>query len=186
MFLPDDDTIYPDHVARIMVALLRSGGAVAHGNALLRYLGRTAAGADILRGFNARVFSQTMTLSEGLVASPVSVNQCIQHRRVFEEIGWMINDSDVADNEFHMRLIQRYTPVFVPNATCEFRDHQRGSLGKSADLGAALKTIYDEVHPFPGRAYLAEMRRQALDNVARRVPGESPFAPTFLISQTPP
>jgi len=186
MFLPDDDTIYPDHVSRLMAALLRSGAAVAHASALLRYLGRTETGADVLRGFNARVFSQTLTRSEGLVASPVSVNQCLQHRRIFDEIGWFLNDSAVADNEFHMRLVQRYTPIFVPNVTCEFRDHQRGSLGKSLDLGAALKAVYEEQHPFPGRAFLGEMRRQALENVARRVPGESPFAPTFVISQTPP
>ena len=182
MFLPDDDWIYPDHVTRLMGALLRGGGSVAHGAALLRYLGRSPAGDDVLRGLNATIFSQTLTLPEALVASPVSVNQFIHDRKVFEEVGWFLNDSAVGDNEFHMRLLQRYTPVFVPNTTCEFRDHQGASLGKSADLGAALRNVYAEVHPFPGREFLADMRSRALEGIARRVPGESPFSPTFWIS----
>jgi glycosyltransferase involved in cell wall biosynthesis len=182
MFLPDDDWIYPDHVARLMSALLRAGGPVVHGAALLRYLGRAPDGAETLRGLNATIFSQTLTLPEALVASPVSVNQFIHDRRVFADVGWFINESEVGDNEFHMRLLQRHTPVFVPNATSEFRHHERSSLGKRADLGAALTRVYNEVHPFPGRAFLADMRRRALENIARRVPGEPPFAPTFHIS----
>jgi hypothetical protein len=165
-----------------MSALLRAGGPVVHGAALLRYLGRAPDGAETLRGLNATIFSQTLTLPEALVASPVSVNQFIHDRRIFEQVGWFVNDSDVGDNEFHMRLLQHSTPVFVPNTTCEFRDHQRASVGKNADLGAALRKVYDEVHPFPGREFLADMRKRALENIARRVPGEAAFSPTFWIS----
>jgi len=182
MFLPDDDWIYPDHVTRLMAALLRGGGAVAHATALMRYLRRSPAGEDVLRGLNATIFSQTLTLPEALVASPVSMNQCIFDRRVFADVGWLLNDSAVGDNEFHMRLLQRHTPVFVPNATCEFRDYDRPSMGKDADLGAALAAVYADLHPFPGREFLADMRRRALERIARRAPGEAAFAPTFTIS----
>ena len=91
------------------------------------------------------------------------------------------SDSSVADNEFHIRMLQRYTPVFVPNVTCEFRDHQRTSLGKNNDLAAGLREVYEVHHPYPGRAVLADLRRQTLENVARRPPGQSPFSPTIRI-----
>jgi len=180
-FLPDDDWIYPDHVARIMAALLRGGAVFAHGAALLRYFKRAADGSDALRGFNMSTFAKTIDLREALVASTISLNQCIQHRRVFDELGWFLNDSPVSDNEFHMRLLQHHTPVFVPNVTCEFRDYERGSFGKNADLGAALKHVYDEVHPFPNRPVLAEIRERTLASINARPAGVSPFEPSVVL-----
>ena len=180
-FLPDDDWMYPDHVMRVMAALLRGGAIWAHSSALLRYFKRADDGSDALRGFNMSTFAKTIDLREALVASTVSVNQCLQHRRVFEDLGWFLNDSAVSDNEFHMRLLQHHTPVFVPNVTCEFRDYERGSVGKNADLGAALKHVYDQVHPFPNRPVLTEIRQQTLTSIAARPPGVSPFEPSVLL-----
>jgi hypothetical protein len=101
---------------------------------------------------------------------------------VFEEVGWFLNDSTVTDNEFHIRMLEHYTPVFVPHVTCEFRDHQRTSLGKSNDLAGGLREMYEIYHPYPGRPILADLRRQTLENVARRPPGEPPFSPTIRIA----
>jgi len=180
-FLPDDDWIYPDHVERIMSALLHAGASVAHSAALLRYLKTGPDGGDVLRGFNMSTFSKTIDLREALIASTVSLNQTIQHRSVFENVGWFLDDSAVTDNEFHMRLLQHYTPVFAPNVTCEFRDYDRPSLGKSADLGAALKHVYEHVHPFPNRPVLNDVRQRTLASIALRRPGESPFQPSITV-----
>ncbi len=180
-FLPDDDWMYPDHLERLMVAIVRAGTTWAHSSALLRYFKQAADGSDTLRGFNMSTFAKTIDLREALVASTVSVNQCLQHRRVFDELGWFLNDNAVTDNEFHMRLLQHATPAFVPNVTCEFRDYERASVGKNADLGAALKRVYDEIHPFPDRPVLNDIRERTLASIAARPPGVSPFEPSVLL-----
>jgi hypothetical protein len=80
-----------------------------------------------------------------------------------------------------MRVLQHYSPIFVPSVTCEFRDHERGSLGKSADLGGALKQVYEELHPLPHRPVIEEVRRATLASIARRPAGQSPFPPSFVV-----
>jgi hypothetical protein len=185
MFLPDDDWIYPDHLERLVAAVLRSGAGFAHSSMLLRYLETLPDGAERVAGFNASTFSRTANLTEVLLASPVSINQCLIHRRCIERIGLFVNDSAVADNEYLIRLLQHYTPAFVPQMTCEFRDHQRGNLGRSNDLGPALAHMYEQLHPQPHRPLLNAGRQEALANVARRVPGASPFPPTIAFVQTP-
>ena len=185
LFLPDDDWLYPDHITRVMNGLLTGGATFAHSSALLRFIRPQADGRDGVYGFNMRTFSRTVNLRDALIASTISVNQCIQHRGVFAEVGWFRNESVVADNEFHTRMLQRYTPVFVPHVTCEFRDHERGNIGRSNDLHGGLKEMYELIHPCPDRPVLAEMRRQTLLNVARRAPGQSPFPPTLTFTTSP-
>jgi hypothetical protein len=185
-FLPDDDWMYPDHIERLMDAILRSGAAFAHSSMLLRYLATRDDGAERLSGFNASTFAKTMNLTEALLAAPVSINQCLIARRCIEEVGWFLNDSVVADNEYMIRLMQRFTPAFVPRMTCEFRDHQHGNLGRANALGPALEYIYTDVHPTPQRPLLNAVRAEALANIARRVPGESPFPPTIAFTAAGP
>ena len=69
--LPDDDWLYPDHIDRLVIAMLRSGEPLAHSNTLIRYVKRLGDGLDT-SGFNASVFVDTATPSEALICTPVA------------------------------------------------------------------------------------------------------------------
>lgn len=179
-FLPDDDSIYPDHIERIMFALLRAGAKVAHANGMLRYVERTAAGEWRTTGVNATLCSETLTPASALVATPVSVNGVIQHRSVFDEIGWWLPDSVLADLELHMRQGPRYVFVHADDVTFEFREHA-GNQAKAWDFPTELLRIYTDVHPVADRPTLAAYRQATHAAMAARVPGQPAFPPTLRV-----
>ncbi len=180
-FLPDDDTIYPDHIERIMFALLRSGAKLAHGNGMLRYVERMPDGNWKTTGVNATLCSDTLTPTLALIATPVSENAVIHHRSVFEEAGWWLNESCLADLELHMRLGLRYVFVHVDMITFEFREHP-GNQAKLLDFAGELERIYRDLHPVPDRPMLAAHRKETHAAMAARVPGQPAFPPTIRLS----
>jgi glycosyltransferase involved in cell wall biosynthesis len=182
--LPDDDWYYPDHFERLMNAIFRSGCSIAHGTALLRYLEQTETGAWRTSGFNATTFSETLAPTDALVTSTVGGNQLVVPARVYEELGWYIADSDVADNEIHARWAAHYFYAFVDHVTSEFRDHE-GSMGRSLDFVTALKRVYSELHPRPDRPLLNHIREATIENVRQREAGKSAFSPTIRLKKTP-
>jgi hypothetical protein len=179
--LPDDDWMYPDHVERVMYALLRAGAKVAHGNGLLRYVERLPDDSWKTTGFNGRLLTETLTQTLALLATPVSENGVIQHRSVFAEAGWFLADSALNDLEFHMRLGRRYVFVHSDHVTFEFREHAKNHA-KSLDFATELKRLYTDVHPVPGRPLLEAEREATYQAMAARVPGRPAFPPTFVIS----
>jgi hypothetical protein len=182
--LPDDDWIYPDHVERIVYAALRSGAAIAHGCALLRFVEPSGNGMWRTRGFNNRTFSQTQMPTEALVSATLGGHQMLVHRSAYEAAGGYLLDSDIADNEIHVRFTQRYFYAFVNHVTAEFRDHA-GGQGRRCDFPAALRDVYENLHPVPGRPLLMRTRQATIENVASRPPGEPPFPMTLLLNTDP-
>jgi hypothetical protein len=179
-FLPDDDTIYPDHIARIMFAMLRTGAKIGHGNGMLRYVERAPDGSWDTTGVNATVLSETLTPTTALVATPVSENAVIQHRSVFEEAGWWLADNSLADLELHMRFAKRWVFVHADDVTFEFREHAHNQA-KSLDFPTDLTRIYTELHPEPHRPVLASYRQHAHAGMAARIPGQPAFPPTIRV-----
>ena len=180
--LPDDDRLMPDHIERMVNAMLRSGAKIAHGAGLLRYLERLEDGSWITSGFNATTFSQTLAESDALISSTIGGHQMLVHRSIYEDVGWYLLDNDVSDNEMHVRITKKYTYAFDDHITSEFRDHA-GGQGRQADLAAAMREIYDVVHPVSGRPLIEKTRALTLDHVAKRVAGEPPFPPTLRIQR---
>jgi hypothetical protein len=180
-FLPDDDLIYPDHVERLMSALLRSGAKIVHGNGMLRYVTFRPDGSFVTTGFNAALLSDTITPTLALIATPVSLNSVIHHRSVFEETGYWIIDSPLNDLELHIRQGQRYVFVHVSHTTFEFREHS-GNLAKKLDFATEARRLYDEVHPRPDRPYLQANRAATAASFARRIPGQPAFPPTLTLT----
>jgi hypothetical protein len=179
-FLPDDDSIYPDHIERVMFAMLRSGAKIAHGNGMLRYVERAGDGEWKTTGLNATLCSDTLTPTMALIATPVSENGVIQHRSVFDEAGSWSSESALADLELHMRLGVKFVFVHVDDVTFEFREHA-GNLAKGLDFAPELLRIYTEVHPAPERPNLAPYRRETHAAMAARLPGEPAFPPTIRL-----
>ena len=179
-FLPDDDLIYPDHIERVMYALLRSGAKIAHGNGMLRYVKRNAAGGWTVTGVNGTLCGESLDPHSAAIATPVSENAVIHHRSVFTEAGWWLDDSVLSDLELHMRYGVRYVFVHSDLMTFEFREHP-GNQAKLADFPTELERIYRELHPPAGRPYLAEDRLRTLAAMRQRVPGQPAFPPTISI-----
>jgi hypothetical protein len=179
-FLPDDDLIYPDHVERVMFAMLRSGAKLAHGNGMLRYVERTADGDWKMTGVNGTLCGESLNPNVASIATPVSENAVIHHRSVFSEAGWLLADSALNDLELHMRYGNRYVFVHSDAMTFEFREHP-GNQAKTLDFPTELERLYRDVHPMPGRPILAEDRRSTLEAMRRRVPGQPAFPPTITI-----
>jgi hypothetical protein len=177
--LADDDALEPDHVEALVTAMLLSGASMAHGNCLIRY--QQAIGADewATVGFNARMFNATATPSMALLATPISGNAVMLHRRIFATLGPLRADSMLADQEMQMRSLQRYAYVYVDRMTAEWRARGKENFTTTADSAPELRRIYDELHPQPGRPEIERRRREALERIATRPKGVFAFAPTL-------
>jgi hypothetical protein len=183
-FLPDDDSIYPDHIERVMYALVRSGAKIAHGSGMLRYVERAADGSWLTVGFHARLLADTLTPNLALVATPVNFNAIVHHRSVFDEAGYWMMDSCLSDLELHMRQGVRYVFVHADSITFEFREHA-GNQAKKNDFAREALRLYDVIHPAPDRPLLRESRMRTVDIFSRRRSDRPAFEPTLSLPPTP-
>jgi len=180
-FLADDDWLYPDHVDRLVTAMLRSGASIAHSNLLIRYIERLEGGAVLTTGYNGSIFIETATPSEAMVCTPIAGHAIMWHRSVFEDIGGWREDCDLADQEIQLRALDRYAFVYVDQVTAEWRIHGENFSSK-ADAGTEQRRIYDVLHPLPDRPLITKTRNQVLDNIASRPPG-AVFPPTIIMKR---
>jgi hypothetical protein len=180
--LADDDTLFPDHVERVMAAILRSGAQIAHANTLIRYEERGPGGQLTVTGYNAIVFSDSTTPTEALISTPVAGQSLIIHRDTVDAVGGYSDKTLLADQEFQMRLATRYVFAYADATTNEWR--VRGGENRSArtDGGAELRRVYDEFYPVPGRPMIQEQRRKTLEGFAARPKGFI-FGPTVRIER---
>lgn len=184
--LADDDTLYPDHVERLMTAMLRSGACVAHGNTLIRYQERLDDGSLLLSGFNGVVFRDSATPTEALVATPIAGQSIIIRRDIIDEIGGYSEATALADQEFQMRAANRYVFAYVDALTSEWRVRGgKENFSSRTDGGAELRKVFEELHPVPERPVVEGFRRAALDGFAQRPTGYI-FTPTVRVRQPGP
>jgi len=105
------------------------------------------------------------------------MHQTLQRRDIFDEsdMGWPLLDAVGADQEYHMRLLERYQFAAVDVVTTEFRDHP-GNSGKVFNWADAMRHIY-ALRPATGRPYTEQFRRQAIEKLEAAPPGESANRP---------
>jgi hypothetical protein len=137
-------------------------------------------GAWVTTAFNGTTFCQTIFPSDCLISTTIGGHQALMHRSVYEDVGWYLLDSEVSDNEIHIRISKRYFYAYDDHVTTEFRDHA-GGQGRQWDFPAAMRHIYNEVHPVTNRPIIQEMRRATLEHVEKREPGKPPFVPTLIL-----
>jgi len=166
--LADDDTLYPDHVERLMGAMLRSGARVAHGNTLIRYQDRDAGGELTTTGFNSIVFSDSTTATEALVSTPIAGQSLIIRRDILDEIGEFSIETQLPDQEFQMRAANHYVFVWIDQCTSEWRVRNLENLSSKVDREAELRKVYEQLYPVPDRPWIQEHRRQTLAGMAER------------------
>ena len=177
--LSDDDWLYPDHIERLAIAMLRSGEPLAHSNTLIRYVVRGDDGF-LTRGFNASIFFDTVTPGEALICTAVAGHSVLFRRSLFEEIGGWREDSALSDQEFQLRALQRYSFAYVDHFTCEWRIHTENFSSKTDAVGEQRR-IFELLHATPDRPYITEQRAAMLANIAARPKGEV-FPPTTSLA----
>lgn len=178
--LADDDTLFPDHVERVMVAMLRSGACVAHGNTLMRYDRRGDDGGLTVSGYNATVFNDSTTPSEALIATPISGQSIIIRRDIIEASGGYSLETALADQEFQLRLAGQYVFAYADALTNEWRIRGGENFSSRTDGGAELRKLYEQLHPVLDRPIVEQKRRATLEAAARRPKGFI-FEPTVRL-----
>jgi Glycosyl transferase family 2 len=182
--LPDDDWFYPDHIELMMAAILRTGAAIAHSFALLRFLEHDAQGHERTYGFNTLPYAATVNPTSSLVGTPVAMSQCLQRRDTYDaaDVGWPLLGVAAeagSDQEYFMRILKRHQLVAVDRYTCEFRDHA-GNSGKTYNWADAMDYIYREEQPLSGRPITESLRETTL-GLLRKIPvGENTNKPNIV------
>ena len=181
----DDDWLQPDHIETLVGAMLRSGAAVAHGNALIRHQEREPDGSFVTVGFNAAVFADTTTPTAALVSTPIAGNAMIVRHDILSEIGSWRDDTMLHDQEFHMRAASRYAFAYVDRMTTEFRSRGKHQYSNTADSRPELRRLFDELHPVVGRPVVQSQRDEALERVSRRPKDQAHVFPATISIEPP-
>jgi hypothetical protein len=181
-FLADDDRLFPDHVDRLMAAMLASGAAIAHGNTLIHYAQRRPDGVTLTTGYNASVFVETVSATEALTSSPIAGHGLVWRKDVFDAIGPWREDCALADQEVQLRAAQRYVFAWVDQMTAEWRIRDGENFSSKINPYAEQRRIYEELHPTT-RPKVRGMRERVLDIIKNRPPGTI-FAPTLTAAST--
>jgi GT2 family glycosyltransferase len=184
--LADDDFLAPDHVEALVTAMLISGASMAHGNCLIRYQEAVSEGKYATVGYNASVFNDTVTASIALMATPISGNSIMIHRRVFETVGPYRDDCMLADQEMQMRALQRFAFVYVDRMTAEWRARGKENFSTTADSVPELRRMFEELHPQPQRPEIERRREETLERIANRPKGVFAFPPTIAFGPQAP
>lgn len=159
VFCGDDDFVFPDHVARLVEALERSGAGIAHAEGLIAFVeGRNLVS---LTGFGYGIDD----MAEHDVANAFYPPHAVLVRRdVVERAGRFDEAMPVAeDYDYWVRLAAASDVVHVSSTTCGYAaraDDSHVSVRHRSDLPAAHAAIYAR-HPRPERPLL-EARRIAL------------------------
>jgi glycosyltransferase involved in cell wall biosynthesis len=177
--LCDDDLFMPDHIERMVAAMLRSGMAIAHGNANIRYQEKNGKGEIVTSGSNVSIFTDTATPSEALVSTPIAGHALVYRRDAWDAFGGMSPESDLADQEMQLRALRMYNFVYVDAVTCDWGIREDRNFSARVDSGRELRRLFDEVYPLPDRPFVREQRERILAIVAGRPKGKVAFEPTI-------
>jgi hypothetical protein len=184
-FLADDDFFMPDHIERMVAAMLRSGMAIAHGNAAIRYQEKNAKGEIVTTGSNVSVFIDTATPSEALVSTPIAGQALVFRVDAWNAFGSIRAESDLADQEMQLRAMLTYNFVYVDAVTCDWGVRGDRNFAAKVDIIPELRRVYDELYPLPDRPAIREQRERILGVVASRPKGKVAFDPSITWSEGP-
>lgn len=181
-FLADDDLLLPDHVERMVAAMLHSGMEIAHGNAVIRYEDENSRGEIVTTGSNMSVFNDTATPSEALVSTPIAGQSLMFRRAAWDAFHGASAESSLSDQEMQLLAMRMYNFVYVDAVTCDWGIRGDRNLAASIDASPELRRLYDELYPLPDRPLIRERRERILANVAGRQKGKIAFVPTITWS----
>lgn len=169
-FLSADDRLYPDHLERLIGALLRYDAGAAHANTLVRYEQRNADGEWRTVGFNGRVFNATTFPSAALISTWIGGPSLVVRRDVVERASRWAGQRPVADQAFQLGLWQHAPVVWVDQFTVERRVREQEYITVLHSAGE-MRRMYDELVPVDGRPMIGTLRAQMLESIAAQPHG---------------
>lgn len=170
--IPDDDVFYPDHIARMVEAALRSGRSILHANIIFRLL-EPQHGGYRTYGFRSHYHGH-LDPSETLGVVNVSVQGMLFKRSVFDDEPFYDDEIPLtADSEMVMRLSRRFDflHVDVIGGEAHYRNDQSQQSQKN---GALLLAEMSEVfarYPVEGRPDIARVRETSLAAMSSMLSG---------------
>jgi hypothetical protein len=185
--LADDDALYPDHIARLLDVLERTGASIAHSNIVIRYETAGVDGTMLTTGYNSSVFAYPVDRTVIYASSPVAGQALLMRRAALDHVGLLDESTILADQEIQLRLSKKYEFLHLDRVTGEWLVREKRqdqiSTSKDKDIPGALKRMF-ESHPATGRPYIEALRVGTLANVASRDPGYV-FPPTLELRPKP-
>ncbi len=180
-WLDDDDRLFPDHVARLVDALVHSGGVVAHADTLSEYFDRETDGSYRAYGYavylDGDVDRDTIHISDGI--GPMSA---LLDRSVLTESGGFDEEFRHAEDwELWIRLARAHDFVHVRAVTAAYaiRDDASNMMqyGGEAMLHAMRRFV--SLDDLRDRPILAAARRELIATMDR-MGGRAGFTPPPL------
>lgn len=163
-FLADDDELFPDHIARLVEALRRSGASVAHGNAVNRLLEDDGRGGSRVYGYLIN-YDGFLDRTEMQWCMNMILFSCLFHRKVMVQTGGLNPDFKVAnDYEFTCRVSSRHDFVHVDYVTCayNYRAGAQTLSNRGHQLIDEVVMVYERT-PAADRPLVEEKRRITLE-----------------------
>ena len=184
-FMADDDVCYPDHLARLVEVLERTGVGVAHANIAIRFL-RSEGDREVTAGFRGAGAVCHLDPYMALLSSPVSLTTALIRRDVLEAAGYYSKEFwAIADNELMLRLSLHSDCAHVDHVTTEWRVDIGGSnrsMHASKAMAEQIRKMWSR-HPCADRPRLHGMRAQAVADVEKLAPGELYVKPAITFAR---
>lgn len=163
--LDDDDMLFPDHLARHVDALERSGGAASSSDAITCYLELTPFSDYACYGYRVAL-ARHIDRSDIYVRDPVAPMAVLMRRAVLDSLGGFNETVDFAEDwEVWIRIAERYDILHVPHVTGIYSvrtDATNTVVRQAARFGDAFARIV-ELHPLEGRPQIDGIRKQLVE-----------------------
>ena len=184
--LDDDDAALPDHVEKLVEALIRSGAAAAHSDALTLHIAGGGDAAAIV-GVNAFLV-RAVQVSRMLVSNQlIGSSRAMFKRELLEALGpfneWLRLSNDY---EFCLRIAKRFDFVHVDAVTSLYSWFLDGSNSSQAKINPYVNDfrVFYADHPVGSRGYLRKAR-DAFESHLRRTNALKVIPPSYKIPVTP-
>jgi len=163
--LDDDDMLFPDHIARLVDAMERIGGAAANAHAITCYLELTPFSDYAVYGYRVAL-ARHIDRSDIYVRDPIAPMSMLMRRSVLEDLGGFEESVDFAEDwELWIRIAEHYDVQYVPYVTGIYSvrtDATNTVVTQAARFGSAFARIV-ELHPLAERPQIDAMRQQLIE-----------------------
>ncbi len=163
--LDDDDMLFPDHLARHVDALERSGAAASSSDAITCYLELTPFSDYAVYGYRVAM-ARHIDRSDIYVRDPVAPMAVLMRRQILEDLGGFEESVDFAEDwELWIRIAERYDILHVPHVTGIYSvrtDATNTVVRQAARFGDAFARIV-ELHPLQDRPQIDAMRKALVE-----------------------
>lgn len=162
--LDDDDILFPDHVATIVAALLRSGADVAHADTLSAFYDPSVSD-DVPYGY-ALFLNKPGEPSDLKIADGIGPMAALFRRRIALDLGGYDETLRHAEDwELWIRLAERCDFVHVPRVTALYSIRNDGTNMMSYNAAGFAESVMQiaEKHPLPDRPALAAVRAETIE-----------------------